>query len=153
MRAAVAAPVSVGFGIVAAFGMSFFGGIAVEWSALFAVPVTVFVYLVLQAPTGVEAVWAPLPDPHSRATVHVAASLASRLGEAFDTPSRFRTRLQPRLAALATARLRRAGIDELYDPRAPAVLGDDLYRLVTDPDATLPDPRTATAMFARLEED
>jgi hypothetical protein len=153
VRPAVAAPASVVTGIVAAFGMSFFGGIAVEWSALFAVPVTVFVYLVLQSPIGVEPVWAPLPDPHGRATEHMAASLASRLAEAADSPGRYRTRLQPRLAALATAKLRRAGIDELYDPRAPAVLGDDLYRLVTDPDATMPDPRTATAMFARLEED
>lgn len=153
MRARVAAPVALVVGLTSVFGMSFFGGVAPEWSALFGVPVTLFAFMVLLSPTGVEPLWAPLPDPTTRATEHLAASLASRLSEAADTPSRYRTRLQPRLARLALARLRRAGIDELYDPRAPAVLGEDLYRLVTDPDVTLPDPRTAAAMFARLEED
>lgn len=149
----MAVPAALLIGLLAVFGMSFFGGIAPEWSALFGVPVTVFALMVMLSPTGVEPVWAPLPDPIAKATEHLAASLASRLSEAHDTPSRYRTRLQPRLAKLAAARLRRAGIEELFDPRAPAVLGEDLYRLVTDPEATLPDPRTAAAMFARLEED
>ena len=153
MKPVVAVPVAVAIGLVSVFGMSFFGGVAPIWSALFGVPITVFVVMVMLSPVGVEPVWAPLPDPASRATEHLAASLSSRLTEAYDTPTRYRTRLQPRLARLAAAKLRRAGIDELYDPRAPAVLGKDLYRLVTDPHATLPDPRTAAAMFATLEEN
>jgi hypothetical protein len=59
----------------------------------------------------------------------------------------------PRLASLALVKLRRAGIDELHDPRAPDVLGAQLHRLVTDPNATMPDPRTAAALFASLAED
>jgi hypothetical protein len=60
--------------------------------------------------------------------------------------------VQPRLRTLALAKLRRAGIEELADPRAVSVLGPRLYRLVTDRNAKLPDPRTATALFAELEE-
>ncbi len=152
MKNTTAVPLAVFLGLLAVFGMSFFGGVATVWSALFGVPVTVFVLMVLMSPAGVEPVWAPLPDPGSKATEHLAASLSSRLTEAYDTPTRYRTRLQPRLARLAAARLRRAGIDELFDPRAPDVLGKDLYRLVTDPHATMPDPKTAAALFAKLEE-
>ena len=106
----------------------------------------------LLAPGAAEPIWAPLPDVHTRATEHLATSLASRLSESSEYPSRFRTRLQPRLARLALVKLRRAGIEELHDPRAPEVLGAELHRLVTDPDATLPGPARAAALFATLEE-
>lgn len=150
-RAALSSAVVLG--MVAVFGMSFFGGIAPLWSALFGLPVTLFALMVMLTPAGVEPVWAPLPEPPTRSTTHLAAGLTSRLSEVAARPRRFRTRLQPRLVPLAIARLRRAGIDDLADPRAPSVLGADLYRLVTDPAATLPDPHTTAALIARLEED
>lgn len=148
----VAVPLSIGIGAVTVAVMTVVGGVRLEWSALIGVPVVAFTLLWLLAPGGAEPIWAPLPDPTTRATEHLASSLASRLAEAREYPSRYGTRLQPRLARLALVKLRRAGIDELHDPRAPAVLGAELHRLVTDPAATLPDPTRAAALFATLEE-
>ncbi|HEY0636220.1 MAG TPA: hypothetical protein VGD67_01110 [Pseudonocardiaceae bacterium] len=153
LRPAVALAGAVLIGCVAVVCMSFFGGVAYFWSALLGVPVTLFAFMVLLSPTGVEPVWAPLPEAPGRATEHSAASLASRLSEAHDNPARFRSRLQRRLAALALAKLRRAGIEELHDPRAAGVLGPQLLQLVTAADAALPDPTTTAALIARLEED
>jgi hypothetical protein len=142
----------VAFGAVVVAVTTVIGGVALEWSALIGVPVVAFTLLWMLAPGGADPIWAPLPDPASRATEHLATSLASRLGEASEYPSRFHTRLQPRLARLALVKLRRAGIEELHDPRAPAVLGADLHRLITDPAAVLPTPAKAADLFATLEE-
>lgn len=152
MRPRIAVPLAVAVGAVTVAVMTVIGGVTLEWSALIGVPIVAFCLLWLLAPGGAEPIWAPLPDPSARATEHLATSLASRLAEAQEYPSRFRTRLQPRLARLALVRLRRAGIDELHDPRAPAVLGAELYRLVTDPAATLPGPARSAALFATLED-
>jgi hypothetical protein len=148
----LAVPLAVAVGGVGIAGMTVLGGVTLPWSALLGVPVAGFTLLWLLAPGGVEPIWAPLPDPSAKATEHQAASLANRLAEARDSQKRFRTRLQPRLARLALVRLRRAGIEELHDPRAAAVLGDDLYRLVTDPNAILPESAAAARLFAILEE-
>lgn len=152
MTPRVAGGVAVLAGVAGVAGMTVLGGVAPAWAALLGVPVTVLALLVTLSPPGVEPVWSPLPEPSGKATEHMAASLSSRLSEAYDSPRRYLTRLQPRVARLALARLRRAGIDDLHDPRAPDVLGEQLYRLATDPSATLPDPKTAAALFARLEE-
>lgn len=133
-------------------GMIVLGGVEPIWAVLLGLPVTAFVLLSLLAPDAVEPIWAPLPDPTTRPSEHVATSLESRLSEALDYQSRFRTRVQPRLARLALVRLHRAGIRDLDDPRAPGVLGTALHRLVTDPTATMPDPKTAAALFVKLEE-
>jgi hypothetical protein len=152
VRPRVAVPLAVAAGAVAVAVMTVVGGVALEWSALIGLPVVAFALLWLLAPSGAEPIWAPLPDPSARATEHLAASLASRLSEANEYPARFHTRLQPRLARLALVKLRRAGIDELHDPRAAAVLGAEVHRLVTDPAAVLPGPARAAALFATLEE-
>jgi hypothetical protein len=148
---AVLAALAVGALVVA--GMRVLAGVQLPWAVLLGVPVTAFTMLFLLMPVAAEAVWAPLPEPPTRATEHLAATLASRLDEAAGHAGRFRTRVQPRLASLALVKLRRAGIDELHDPRAPDILGAQLHRLVTDPNATMPDPRTAAALFASLAED
>jgi hypothetical protein len=151
-RPRIAVPLAVAIGAVIVVVMTVVGGVSLVWSALIGVPVVAFSLLWLLAPGGAEPIWAPLPDPSSRATEHLATSLASRLAESVEYPSRFRTRLQPRLARLALVKLRRAGLDELHDPRAPGVLGADLHRLVTDPTASLPASAQAAALFATLEE-
>ena len=153
MRPRLAVPLAVAVGAVMVAVMTVVGGVALEWSALIGVPIVAFSLLWLLAPGGAEPIWAPLPDPTTRATEHLATSLASRLAESSEYPTRFRTRLQPRLARLALVKLRRTGIDELHDPRAPAVLGAEVYRLVTDPAAVLPEPAKAAALFATLEEN
>ncbi|HEY3263468.1 MAG TPA: hypothetical protein VGJ95_24880 [Pseudonocardiaceae bacterium] len=153
MRPRIAVPLAVAIGTVAVAIMTVVGGVELEWAALIGLPVVAFALLWLLSPVGAEPVWAPLPDPSARATEHLATSLASRLVEATEYPSRFRTRLQPRLARLALVKLRRAGIQELSDPRAPAVLGAELHRLVTDPAAILPGPARSAALFATLDQD
>lgn|GEM_PF-6244412 len=147
-----AVPLSVGAGALAVAVMDVVGGVSLVWSALLGVPVVAVTLLWLLAPRPAEPIWAPLPDLQTRPTEHLATSLASRLSESSEYPSRFRTRLQPRLARLALVRLRRAGIDGLHDPRAAAVLGPELHRLVTDPNATLPEAARAAAILAVLEE-
>jgi hypothetical protein len=143
---------AIAVGIVAALVMWFIGGVLAPWAVLLALPITAVTLLGLLAPRGAEPIWAPLPEPAGSPTEHQAATLASRLAEAVEYPVRYRTRVQPRLRVLALAKLRRAGIEELADPRAASVLGPRLYWLVTDQDAKLPDPRTAAALFAELEE-
>jgi len=152
MKPRTAVPLGLVITAVVVAGMIVLGGVVPVWAALLAVPVAAFTLLWLLAPGGAEPIWSPLPDPSAKATEHAAASLASRLSEAHEHPNRFQRRLQPRLARLAVVKLRRAGIEELHDPRAPAVLGADLHRLVTDPDAKLPEPQAAAALFAKLEE-
>ena len=139
-------------GVLAGLGMAILGGMAVEWAVLIAVPITAVTLVWLRAPRAADPIWAPLPEPTGGATEHQAAGLASRLSESADNPRRFATRVQPRLRALALAKLRRAGIEELADPRAVSVLGPRLHHLVVHPDAVIPDPRTAAALFAELEE-
>jgi len=144
--------IAVTVGTLAALGLRFLGGVLTPWAVLLALPITAVTLLGLLPPRGAEPVWAPLPEPEGSPAAHQAAALASRLGEAVEYPARYRTRVQPRLRTLALAKLRRAGIEELADPRAASVLGPRMYRLVTDENVKLPDPRTAAALFAELEE-
>lgn len=152
MKPLKAALIAVTVGVLAGFGLAILGGMVTQWAVLVAAPITAVTLVSLRAPSGADPVWAPLPDLHGGGTEHQAAALASRLAESAHNPGRFVTRVQPRLRALAVAKLRRAGIDELADPRAVSVLGPRLHLLVTHPDAVVPDPRTAAALFAELEE-
>lgn len=152
MKPLKATAIAVAVGVLSGLGMAILGGMTVQWAVLLAVPVMAVTLVGLRSPRGAEPVWSPLPDGHGGATEHQAAALASRLAESVDNPSRFATRVQPRLRALAVAKLRRAGIEELADPRAVSVLGSKLHHLVTHPDAVMPDPRTAAVLFAELEE-
>lgn len=147
-----ATPIAITVGILAVLGLRILGGVLTPWAVLLALPITAVTMLGLLVPRAAEPVWAPLPEPPGSPTAHQAATLASRLAEAADHPARYRTRVRPRLRALALAKLRRAGVEELADPRAVRVLGPRMHRLVTDQNAELPDPRTAAALFAELEE-
>lgn len=152
MKPLKAALIAVTVGVLAALGMAILGGMVTHWAVLVAVPITAVTLVSLRAPTGADPIWAPLPDQHGGGTEHQAAALASRLAESAGNPARFVTRVQPRLRTLAMAKLRRAGIEELADPRAVSVLGPRLHLLVTSRDAVVPDPRTAAVLFAELEE-
>jgi hypothetical protein len=152
VRPVAAGGVSVTLGAVAVAGMIVLAGVRPVWAVLIGLPFIAFMLLFLLAPGGVEPIWAPLPDPSTRPSEHLATALESRLSEAADYQPRFRSRVQPRLARLAVAKLRRHGIEDLHDPRASGVLGAEVYRLAVDQDATLPDPKTTAALFRTLEE-
>ena len=138
--------------VLAAGFLGLLGGMAIEWAVLVAALIAVVAVVAMVSPSGTDPVWTPLPKLRTGTSEPQSAALAGRMLEAARQPDRFRTRVQPRLRALALARLRRAGIDELADPRAAGVLGAQLYVLVTDPDAVLPDPQTTAELLAVLEE-
>jgi hypothetical protein len=131
-------------------------GTPVLWSALIALPMALLLLLLLTSPLAVEPTWSAPPVPPSAAAHLDASTLASRLDDAAADQGRFRGRVQPRLAALALARLRGrhglADLPDLTDPRARAALGPELHRLLTDPAATLPEPPALQALLNRLEE-
>jgi hypothetical protein len=131
-------------------------GTPVGWSVLIALPLAAVLLLFLSTPTAIEPAWGAPPEPPSAAAHLDASTLANRLEDAAVDPSRFRGRVQPRLAALALATLRRrpglADLPDLADPRAAAVLGTRWHTLLTDPSATLPEPHVLLAMLAQLEE-
>jgi hypothetical protein len=132
-------------------------GTSVPWSMLIALPIATVLLLLLMSPAAIEPSWAAPPTPRSPAAESQASVLASRLADAYTDQGRFRTRIQPRLAALALGTLRQrrglADLPGLADRRARDALGADLHRLLTDSTATLPDPATLRAMLDRLMED
>lgn len=138
------------------FGLAKLVGTPVTWSALLALPVSGLVLLALCTPRAIEPSWQPLPAGESAVTFLEASTLATRLADAAADQSRFSSRIQPRLARLAIAWLRqRPGTEDLTDlrdPRAAPALGTELHALLTDPSATLPEPRTVARLLARLEE-
>lgn len=131
-------------------------GTPVVWSALLALPLAALVYLLLAAPPGIEPAWAPPPEPPAVAAHLEASTLAGRLEDAAGDQGRYRTRVQPRLAAVALTALRRrpglADLPDLADPRAAAELGPRWHSVLTDPAATLPSPEEVLALLAKLEE-
>ncbi|HEX4722240.1 MAG TPA: hypothetical protein VH333_06980 [Pseudonocardiaceae bacterium] len=131
-------------------------GTPVLWSALISLPMALVLLLLLTTPPGIEPTWTAPPIPPSAAAHLDASTLASRLDDAAVDQGRFRSRVQPRLAALALAKLRcrhdMADLPDLADPRAKAALGPQLHRLLTDPAATLPEPASLEALLNRLEE-
>ena len=126
------------------------------WSALIGLPVAGVLLLLLTTPPGVEPTWAELPAPPSASTHLEASTLAGRLQDAATDQGRFRGRIQPRLAALALATLRRRphlrDLADLADPRAVEALGPRLHDLLTNPAATLPEPKVLLGLLDRLEE-
>jgi hypothetical protein len=147
---------AIGAQAVLTVGLARLIGTPVVWSALIALPMALVLLLLLSTPAGVEPSWSAPPVPPSAAAHLDASTLASRLDDAATDEGRFRSRVQPRLAALALARLRSrpmlADLPDLADRRAMAALGPELHRLLTDPAARLPEPEALLALLSRLEE-
>jgi hypothetical protein len=127
-------------------------GLPLWWTVLVALPVGAAALLVLLLSGAYDVDWAPEPDTRSASVCLHASTLADRLAQAAADPSRFATRVQPRLRRLALGALRRAGVDDLADPRAREILGADLHHLVTARDAGMPSPANLAALVRRLEE-
>jgi hypothetical protein len=121
------------------------------WAVLLALPVGALTLLVARLPRATDVLWAPQPSTISTATSAQAGTLASRLAEAAVDRDRFARRVQPRLRRLAEARLRQVhGIQDLDDPKARDVLGAELHRLLTDPQAPLPEPDRLADLLENL---
>lgn len=131
-------------------------GLPVQWSVLVALPVGAFVVLLLVTPPGVEPSWAPPPEPPFVVAHLDASTLAGRLEDAATDQSRYRTRVQPRLARIAVTALRRrpglGDLADLADPRALAALGERWHTALTHPAATLPARTELLALLVFLEE-
>lgn len=131
-------------------------GTPLSWSVLLALPIAAVLLLMLSTPPGVEPGWAPPPEPPSAATHLDASTFAGRLADAAGDQSRYLSRVRPRLAAVVLAELRgRPGLSDLTDladPRALDALGPRWHAVLTDPSATLPQPRELLALLAYLEE-
>lgn len=131
-------------------------GTPLSWSVLLALPVAAVLLLLLSTPPGVEPGWAPPPEPPSAATHLDAGTFAGRLADAAADRSRYISRVQPRLAAVVLAELRRrpglSDLPGLSDPRALDALGPRWHAVLTDPSATLPQPGELLALLAHLEE-
>ena len=145
---------AVAAGVVAAPLWYLLVGAPPVWAVGLAVPVAGLVALLVGAPRAGEPTWQPLPSPPGGPAELRASVLANRLAEAAQDQDRFRSRIRPRLAALALARLRHRHPDlaSVADPRARALLGDELHDLLTDRDARLPDPGRLAELLHRLEE-
>ncbi|MCE6994427.1 hypothetical protein LZG04_06340 [Saccharothrix sp. S26] len=121
------------------------------WAVAIGLPVGALALLVARLPRATDVQWAPQPTTTSTATHVQASTLASRLAEAAVDQDRFAKRVQPRLRRLAEARLRQVhGVPDLHDPKARAVLGDELHRLLTDPQAPLPEPARLADLLEKL---
>jgi hypothetical protein len=144
-----AALLALAAGVVAGFGLLKLGA-PVEWAVLVALPVAALVLLLARLPRATDIAWSPLPEHSAGATSGQASTLASRLDEASRDHDRFRSRVRPRLRALAEARLRQRGVATLAEGRP--LLGDDAYRLLTDPNATMPNPGALAEVLDRLED-
>jgi hypothetical protein len=148
--------VAIAVEVVLAVALTKLVGTPAVWSALLALPLAALAYLLLVAPPGIEPAWAPPPEPPAVAGHLEASMLAGRLEDAVADQGRYRTRVQPRLAAVALTALRRrpglADLPDLTDPRAAAELGPRWHTVLTDPAATLPSPEEVLALLAKLEE-
>ncbi|XVS65200.1 hypothetical protein ACQPYE_03805 [Actinosynnema sp. CA-299493] len=121
------------------------------WAVALALPVGGLTLLVARLPRATDVVWAQQPATLSTATSVQATTLASRLAEAAVDQDRFVRRVQPRLRRLAEARLRQVhGVHDLHHPKAREVLGADLHRLLTDPNAPLPEPSKLADLLENL---
>jgi hypothetical protein len=145
----------LGVGFVGALFAIQFAAVPLAWAIVLGVPLGAVVMLGVLLSGAMDANWEPAPAPGVVPSELLASTLATRLAEAATDQNRFTTRVQPRLRRLVVATLRgRPGTSDLTsldDPRARQVLDPDLYRLLTAPDATLPDPRTLAALLDQLE--
>jgi hypothetical protein len=135
------------FGAAAAVGAGAFArylvGFPWFWAVISAAPVACFTVLAIRAMGVGVPNWHALPMPEDTLSVHQAATLSSRFDEASRDQNRFLLRVQPRLRELA---LRTKG------SLTEQALGPELYRLLTAPDATMPDPVRLATLLRRLEE-
>jgi hypothetical protein len=121
------------------------------WAVALALPAGGLALLVARLPRATDVVWAQQPATLSTATSAQAGTLASRFAEAAVDQDRFVNRVQPRLRRLAEARLRQVhGVHDIHHPKAREVLGDDLHRLLTDPNAPLPEPSKLADLLENL---
>jgi hypothetical protein len=125
------------------------------WSFLLGLPVGGLVLLGMLLAGASDAAWEPLPSPAVAPSELHASTLATRFAEAAEDHHRFTTRVQPRLRRLAVATLRaRPGTEDLTgldDPRVRRALSPELYRLLTDNRARLPEPRRLAVLLDELE--
>ena len=129
--------------------------VSIPWSVAISLPVAGVVLLAMLLAGAADANWEPVPATNLTPAELHASTLATRFAEAAKDRHRFISRVQPRLRRLALATVRArpdtADLTTLNDPRAREALGPDLHRLLTDPAATLPDPRTLAALLRQLE--
>ncbi|MGQ0840797.1 hypothetical protein [Actinokineospora sp.] len=130
------------------------GDIPLLWGIALGIPAAAVTVLGARMSGPLEPSWAAEPDLPSPATEMQSANLATRFAEAAGDQTRFVSRVQPRLRRLALARLRERHPDlsDVDDPRARAVLGVELHRLLTSPGAALPSPQRMAELLDRLEE-
>ncbi len=130
-------------------------GTPLLWAIAFALPAGALALLVGLLSGMADANWEAVPaQVTGRPELH-ASSLATRFAEAASDPHRFRTRVLPRLNRLAIATMRnRPGTEDLTtvdDPRAKALLGEELYALLTDEEARMPSPQRLCELIDHLE--
>ncbi|QUQ72268.1 hypothetical protein [Kutzneria sp. CA-103260] len=127
----------------------------VPWALLITLAIAALVFLGVRLLPPVDPSWQPLPASSSAPIATHASSLGARLADAETDPTRFASRVRPRLQALALGRIRRrpgCGDLGLDDPVARELLGADLHRLLTDRTATMPNPARFAELLTRLEE-
>ncbi|GAA3060842.1 hypothetical protein [Actinokineospora globicatena] len=124
------------------------GGIPLFWAIAIAIPAMAVTAVVVRLSGPLEPIWTALPDETGSATHPQPATLAARLTEAAEDQHRFRTRIQPRLAAALTHTIG----EPLNTPTARARLGPELHTLATNPNATLPDPAHLAALLKSVVE-
>ncbi|MGX7825309.1 hypothetical protein ACTG9Q_09465 [Actinokineospora sp. 24-640] len=139
---------------VAVAGVSMWpGNVPLFWAAALAVPAAALTALGARLSGPLEPLWTAVPDAPSAPAQLQAATLTARLAEAAADRDRFLSRVQPRLRALAEARLRARWPDlsGMDDPRARSLLGED-HATLTAPDAPLPSPQGVARLLDLLEE-
>jgi hypothetical protein len=147
---AVALGVAVAGVIVGAANIAF--GVPLSWAILIGLPAGAVAFAAGLFRGTVDADWTAEPEPAAGGVSLHATFLTERLERSAIDQYRFGTRVQPRLRRLATAVVQRRIGADLDDPRARELLGADLHRLLTAPDAQLPPATTFAAMMRRLEE-
>ncbi|QFZ24007.1 hypothetical protein EKG83_03595 [Saccharothrix syringae] len=122
-----------------------------HWAVLVALPAGGLALLAGRLPQPTDIAWAAPPVGVTGGSSTHASALAGRFAEAAADRDRFTRRVQPRLRRLAEARLRQVhGVPDLDDPRARTVLDPDLFRLLTDPSASLPEPARLAELLEGL---
>jgi len=130
-------------------------GVPLPWALLITLAIAALVLLGVRLLPPVDPSWQPLPSGASAPIATHASSLGARLADAETDPTRFASRVRPRLQAVALSRIRRhpgGGDIGLDDPMARELLGEDLHRLLTDRAATMPTPARFAELLTRLEE-
>ena len=127
------------------------GGVPLLWAVALGVPVAALTALGARFSGPLEPLGTPVPGGDSAPAQLRAATLTARLAEAAVDRDRFRTRVQPRLRAIAAARLRERWPDlsDVDDPRARAALGPHHAVLTGD---AMPTPRALADLLDRLED-